>query len=203
MDQAPPMIRVAIVDDHPAVRLGLAAALSGQPDLEPAGSVGSSRELAPLLYRTRPDVVLLDYHLPGADGLTVCRRIKADVLAPAVLLYSAFADDSMIVPAIIAGADGVLDKGAPPRELYANLRRVACGERALPPVSPALVRAASEALDPADLPILGMLVDCMPPAEVAADLRIERVEFSRRLDRMLARINLPVPAQTGPRPGAL
>lgn len=190
-----PVIRVAIVDDHPAVRIGLHAALRGEPDIEPVGSADGAGELEPLLYRTRPDVVLLDYHLPGTDGLSICRRIKSQALAPAVLLYSAFADDSLVVPAIVAGADGVVHKSAPPRELYEHLRTVARGDAALPPVSAAALRAAGEALDPEDLPVLGMLVERTSTADIADALRIDRSELTGRLARMLSRIKVPVPEQ--------
>ena len=94
------MIRVAIVDDHHAVRLGLHTALRSEPGLVPVGTAADAAELAPLLYRSRPDIVLLDYNLPDIDGLTVCREIKAEALAPGVILYSAFADGSMTIPAI-------------------------------------------------------------------------------------------------------
>lgn len=190
-----PLIRIAIVDDHPAVRIGLNAALRAEPDLVPVGSANGAAELEPLLYRTRPDVVLLDYHLPGADGLSICRKIKSQVLAPAVLLYSAFADDSLVVPAMVAGADGVVHKSAPPRELYERVRAVARGEGALPPISPAVLRAAGDALDPEDLPVLGMLVDRTPPSDIADALRIGRSELNHRMTRMLARVKVPVPIQ--------
>lgn len=187
------LIRVAIVDDHPAVRIGLNAALRAEPDIEPVGSANGAGDLEPLLYRTRPDVVMLDYHLPGTDGLSICRRIKSQALAPAVLLYSAFADDSLVVPAIVAGADGVLHKSAPPRELYERLRAVARGDGALPPVSASVLRAAGDALDPEDLPVLGMLVERTPPSDIADALRIDRSELNRRMTRMLARVKVPVP----------
>ncbi len=80
------MIRVAVVDDHPAVRLGLEGALRTEPGLIPIGSATGPEELAPLLYRTHPDVVLVDYHLPRRDGLILCQQVKADVPSPALLL---------------------------------------------------------------------------------------------------------------------
>lgn len=182
------MIRVAIVDDHHAMRLGLQTALRSEPGIVPVGVAASAAELEPLLYRTQPDVVLLDYHLPDSDGLALCRRIKSDVPAPAVILYSAFAGPAMTVPAIVAGADGLVHKGVAALDLYDALRRVARGERALPPVSEAQLEGAARALDDEDLPILGMLMDRTPPAEIATTLRIDGTELTRRVKAMLARL---------------
>ena len=192
------MITVAIVDDHHAIRLGLRAALISEAGLEPVGSAANAGETEVLLYRTRPDVVLLDYHLPGMDGLTLCRRIKSDVPAPAVILYSAFADPSMTVPAIVAGADAIVHKGGQPRELFDAIRQTARGDKALPPVSEPLLEAAGQALDPEDLPLLGMLINRTRPAEIASTMRIERAELDRRIARMLSRLKVPVPAARGP-----
>src|SRR3954451_11468298 len=85
-------VRVVVVDDHAAIRMGLRAAIDSRPPLVCVGVAADGEQLAPLLYRTRPDVVILDYDLPRANGLELCRRVKADVPAPAVLLYSAYAD---------------------------------------------------------------------------------------------------------------
>jgi DNA-binding NarL/FixJ family response regulator len=186
-----PVIRVAVVDDHHAVRLGLHTALQSEPGVEPVGSAASAEEAAPLLYRVRPDVVLIDYGLPGADGLTLCRRIKADPPAPGVVLFSAFADPSITVPAIVAGVDAVIHKAAPPRDLFDAIRRAARGETALPEISPPLLEAAGHALDPADLPLLGMIIHRTRPAEIAATLRIERSELDRRIAGMLTRLTRP------------
>jgi len=187
------VIRVAIADDHHAVRLGLHAAIRSEPGLVPVGAASDGHGLAPLLRTTDPDVVLLDYHLPDTDGLTLCRRIKADPPAPAVILYSGFADDSMTVPALVAGADGIVHKSEPARDLFEAIRRVAGGGSALPPVSPPLLRAAGEALDPQDRPVLAMLVDGTSLAEIADTLRLRPAELRERITRMLARLKVPVP----------
>jgi DNA-binding NarL/FixJ family response regulator len=192
------MITIAIVDDHPAIRLGLRAALRPEPDLEPVGSAADAGEAAALLYRTRPDVIVLDYHLPDTDGLTLCRRMKSDVPAPAVVLYSAFADPSMTVPAIVAGADAIIDKGGQTRDLFDAIRRTARGEAALPTVSEPLLEAAGQALDPEDLPLLGMLINRTPRAEIASAMRIQHTELDRRIGAMLGRLKVPVPAGSSP-----
>jgi DNA-binding NarL/FixJ family response regulator len=192
------VIRVAIVDDHHAVRMGLHVAIRSEPGLVPVGAAEGGADLEPLLYRTDPDVVLLDYHLPGADGLTLCRRIKRDGPSPGVVLYSAFADPSMTVPAIVAGADAIVHKGVPARDLFDAIRRVARGEVALPPLTGALLEQASQEVDPEDLPILGMLVDHTPAAEVATTMRLTNAELNGRIERMLARLKVPVPPTAAP-----
>ena len=187
------MIRVAIVDDHHAVRLGLHTALRSEPGLVPVGAVAGAAELEPLLYRTAPDVVLLDYYLDGEDGLALCRQIKTTVPAPAVVLYSAYADPSMVIPAIVAGADGVVHKGVAALQLFEAIRTVARGASALPPISAALLNAAASALYPDDLPILGMLMDHTSPADIKHTLRIDADELNGRIQRMLDAIK-PTPA---------
>ena len=179
------MIRVVIVDDHPAVRLGLHSARRSEPGLLPVGEAQNPEQLAPLLYRTRPDVVLLDYHLPRRDGLVLCCDIKADVLAPAVLLYSAYADASLTVPAILAGADGILPKKASSLQLFETIRIVAAGRSALPPVSADLLEIAGGQLDPEDLPILGMLVNRTSRRDVADALQLPPHGLAHRIAHML------------------
>lgn len=188
------MIRLLIVDDHPAMRAGLTAVLRAEPGIVPLGAASGADDLEPALRRTQPDVVLLDYHLPGTDGLQLARRLKRRTPAPKVLLYSAWADASLVVPAVLAGADGLLNKSAPAPELYDALRAVSRGERVLPPVPQELREAAAAELDPVDLPILSMMLEGTPPNEIAQTLRIDPTELSRRLDAMIATLRVEVPA---------
>ena len=117
-----------------------------------------------------------------------------------MILYSAFADGAMTIPAIVAGADGILNKGVPARELFAAIREVAGGGDALPPVSPEQLAAAGAALDDDDLPILGMLVDRTPVHDIADTLRIDHVTLNRRVGRMLDHLTASVrPAAHRPR----
>ena len=153
------MIRILLVDDHPALRAGLTAVLRAEPGLVPLGTAGVEEELWPALHRTKPDVVVLDYHVPPADGLQLCRRIKRSMPPPKVLLYSAYADASLVIPAMLAGADGVVNKGAPANELYDAIRTVARGESVMPPMSRELLDDANARLDAEDLPMLVMALD--------------------------------------------
>ncbi len=188
------MIRILIVDDHPALRAGLTAVLRAEPGLVPLDAASSVADLWPALNRTRPDVVVLDYHLPGDDGLALCRQVKAQLPAPAVLLYSGYADASLTIPARLAGVDGVVSKSAPASELYDAIRRVARGERVLPPISRELLTQASADLDTDELPILGMTLEGTPVAEIAETLGLDPAEVTRRIGRMVNRLKVDVPA---------
>ncbi len=112
------------------------------------------------------------------DGLTLCRKMESHVPAPAVVLHSAFADSSMTVPAIVAGADAIIHKGGQTRELFDAIRQTARGGKALPPVSEPPLDAAGQALPPNDLPLPGMLVNRTPPVEIADTMRIGRAELA-------------------------
>jgi DNA-binding NarL/FixJ family response regulator len=187
------MIRIVVIDDHPALRAGLETVLRSEPGLVPVGSAERAEEVWPLLNRTRPDVVLLDYHLPGHDGLQLCRRIKADALAPQVLLYSAYAGGTLALPAALAGADGVIGKGIPALELFEAVRRVARGERVMPPIPREHRDEARGQLDPEDLPLLEQLLDERPMTEIERDLGIDRGALLARIDGMIARLRVEVP----------
>ena len=188
------MIRILIVDDHPAMRAGLIAVLRAEPGFVPLDAATSEKDLWPTLNRTKPDVVVLDYHLPGDDGLVLCRRIKRQLPPPAVLLYSAYADASLMIPARLAGADGLINKSAPANELYDAIRRVARGEQVLPPISRELLDAASRDLAPDELPILGMTLDNTPVNEMATTLGVNAEDVMHRIDRMIKRLKIEIPA---------
>lgn len=188
------MIRILIVDDHPALRAGLTTVLRAEPGIVPLDVAASVNELWPALHRTKPDMIILDYHLPHDDGLTLCRRIKRQIPAPAVLLYSAYADASLIIPALLADVDGLVNKAAPASELYDAIRRVARGERVLPPISRELLDRATTRLDPDELPILGMALEGTSLIDIADALGLQPAEASRRMDRMIQRLKIEIPA---------
>jgi DNA-binding NarL/FixJ family response regulator len=137
------MTRIVVVDDHPAVRAGVQAIIEGCPDLVFVGaSDGRDGELWPLLATSRPDLVLLDYHLPRTDGLRLCYAIKHARPAVKVVLYTAYTGPAMTLPAQIVGADGIVEKRAGAAELVAAIARAIDGSRQLPAVTRRDVEAA-------------------------------------------------------------
>ena len=106
------MIRLALLDDHPAVLTGLRRLLEPAPDMEVLAAAAEPIALARELGGRRPDVVILDYDPARGDALALCRRIKCRREAPGVLIFTAYADDALTIAARAAQADGVLDKSA-------------------------------------------------------------------------------------------
>jgi DNA-binding NarL/FixJ family response regulator len=189
------MIRVAVVDDHPALRAGLQTVLDAEPEIVFVGeSDGAEESVWPMLNRVRPDVVLMDYHLPRGDGLQLCYRIKREVLAPRVIVFTAYANPTLALPATLAHADGVLAKGAGARDLFTAIRLVYAGERLLPPISATVLEEATANLTGDDRALVGMLLDGAAESEVAQTLRVEPRDVRHSVQRILSALRLDVPA---------
>ncbi|HWK30261.1 MAG TPA: response regulator transcription factor [Solirubrobacter sp.] len=174
---------IVLVDDHPAVRAGLRGLISDEDDLRVAATAATAREGFEAIADTRPDVALVDLHLPDDDGLSLCLRTRGLPDAPRVIIYSAFADAALAVRAAIAGAEGVLPKATAPRALLDALRTGAAA-----PLDTRALRALGERLDEGDLPILGMLSHGVPDAEIASTLGLEPEWLDARRWAMLARL---------------
>ncbi|MDX6683917.1 MAG: hypothetical protein QOF86_45 [Baekduia sp.] len=116
------MIRVLVVDDHPVLRAGLEAVLRAEPGFRCVGGAADGDAMWRLLRRTRPDVVVLDHRLGHEDGIELCRALKAEPVAPAVLLYTADPNHATEQAAIAAGASGIVDKAVDVDELFDAIR---------------------------------------------------------------------------------
>jgi DNA-binding NarL/FixJ family response regulator len=182
------MIRVALLDNHPAVLAGLRRLIDSEPDLTVAAAASSATKLARELDGLRPDVLVLDYALARDDGLSQCRRIKSRPQPAAVIIYSAYAGPALTLAARAAQADGVVDKAGPVPALLAAVRSVANGEVLMSPVPRDVFEAAVARLDDDDLPVLAMLLDREPLDSIAQALRADEAEISWRAQRIVGRL---------------
>jgi DNA-binding NarL/FixJ family response regulator len=196
-------VRVLVVDDHPAVRHGIRAMLEEEPGIVCVGvaaSAGEAHEQWLAAERPPADVVLVDRHLQDEDGLSLCLWLRTRAPAPAVVIYSASADDdALALPAVVAGAAGVVAKSSDPAELGAIIRAAAAGERRLPRVAAPVAAVQPARLAAGDLPILGMLRHGVPPDEIAATLRIGEAELRARRWAMLEALSAPPDRRGEPR----
>ncbi|WP_028063665.1 response regulator [Solirubrobacter soli] len=174
------MTRIAVLDRHPAVRAGLSALFDAQPGLVPAGCVSEARDLLALLYRSDPDVLIV-------DRLDVVRRAKTEAPRTRILLYVADPAPEFLLAAEVAGADGVIDKAADTHELLRAVR----GERVLPPVGLREQARAAARLDPRDRPIFAMRLAGTAPRDIANVVGMTVAALNARVQAIVAQLATP------------
>jgi DNA-binding NarL/FixJ family response regulator len=180
------LTRVAVLDPHPVVRAGIAATVGAQADLTFAGAAGGAGELEPLLYRARPDVLLVDHDTRRGSRLALCMRIRARLHAPRIVVCAADASSELIVPAFMAGAGAVVDKAADLLDLLEAIRSVARGESALPPITPRLQARAGARLTRQDRAIFAMTIAGTPRSETARVAGLTTGDLEFRLAAIVA-----------------
>ncbi len=121
-------IRVVIVDDHPMMRDGLRALIASLTNVEVVGEAGDGEAARREVQLTRPDVVVMDLHMPGTNGVDATRAILRSVPTTRVLVLTMFEDDESVFAAMRAGASGYLIKGAQQDEIIRAIRSVAAGQ---------------------------------------------------------------------------
>jgi DNA-binding NarL/FixJ family response regulator len=176
-------IRVGIADDHPIFRFGMRTLLSATPDTTVAGEATTGDEALALADAQAPDVMLMDIHMPGLNGIEATARIRARHPRIAVLVVTMLDDDSVFA-AMRAGARGYILKGAEPEETLRAIRAVAHGEAvfgagvadrlmsyfAHPPVRPAGAAAALPELTEREREVLALIAQGLTNAAIAERL---------------------------------
>ena len=123
----PETLHVAIVDDHPLFREGVAHTLGAQPDVEVIAEGGSAADALRIAAERMPDVMLLDVSMPGG-GVEAVRQIAAAFPVVKVVMLTVSEDEDDVTAALRAGARAYVLKGVAARELVRILRAVAAGE---------------------------------------------------------------------------
>ncbi len=179
-------IRVLIVDDHPVVRDGLRGLFSGDPDFEVVAEASNGADAISRTEAFRPDVVLMDLHMPTLDGVAASRAIVERDLGSRVLVVTTYDTESDVLPAIEAGATGYVLKDTPRDELRDAVRAAAAGETVLsPPVARQLVGQVRQpprsSLSERELEILKLVAGGATNKAVAGELFISEATVKTHL----------------------
>jgi DNA-binding NarL/FixJ family response regulator len=124
-------VTVAIVDDHPLVREGLAARISAQPDMEVCGEAADIESALELIVTKRPSLVIVDIALRNGHGIDLIKRIVAAGVSTRMLVVSAYDESFFAERALRAGALGYINKQELQGQVVEALRTVLRGERYL------------------------------------------------------------------------
>lgn len=178
------IIRVAVVDDDPAVREGLAEFLSAATGMDCAGVFATGEEALEAASGLAADIILMDIQLPGMSGIDCIRRLRASRPDIQVLMLTVFEDHDRIFRSLAAGATGYILKQTPPSELLDAIRNL---HRGGAPMSAQIARRVVEAfrqplpapseapaptLTPREQEILGLLAQGQLYKEIADQLRL-------------------------------
>lgn len=126
-------VRVVVVDDHPFFRDGLIHGLRRSGTIDVVGESGDGREGLALIRAEQPDVALLDYQMPGLDGLDLVRALARDESPTRALILSALTEGALVFQAIQAGASGYLAKDSRRSDIVEAVMQVARGRTVVPP----------------------------------------------------------------------
>jgi DNA-binding NarL/FixJ family response regulator len=179
-------IRILLIDDHPVVREGLSGMLAGQPDFEVVGQGSDGSQGVSMNAELRPDVILMDLRMPGMDGVTAIREIKAAMPETNILVLTTYDSDVDIVRAVEAGATGYLLKDTPREDLFRAVRAASKGESVLAPAVAARLMTrmrtpAEENLTTREIEVLKLVSKGNSNKQVARSLHISTATVKTHL----------------------
>jgi DNA-binding NarL/FixJ family response regulator len=131
-DNAKPITKVLIVDDHPVVLSGCRSLFANDPSvrIEEAGDAKSGHRA---FVQRKPDVTIIDINLPDVSGFELMRRIRKGDPGARIIMFSMNDDPAFVVRAVEMGAQGYVSKGDDPRLLIRAVRKVASGDNFISP----------------------------------------------------------------------
>lgn len=187
-----PGTTVLIVDDHPIMRLGVAAIINAQHDMKVCAQAGSGEEAVEMFKKHHPDITLMDLRLPGMSGLEALRAIRRiDPHAKSIVLTT-YEGDEDIHQALAAGALGYIIKGMSHETLVDALRKVRSGLRFLPPpiVRSLADRTPNSDLSPREREVLSLMVHGKSNKEIANELGITEATVKCHVSVILLRLGV-------------
>lgn len=177
-------VDVVIVDDHPVVRDGLRGMLGRDDRVRVVGEAAGADEAVAVVAATDPDVVLMDLRMPGGDGVSAIRRLRAiSADRPRILVLTTYDTDRDIHAAVDAGADGYLLKATPRAELLDAVIRAAAGQSVLAPAAARSLmdRGRSEQLTDREIEVLAAIAKGGTNREVARELLVSEATVKTHL----------------------
>lgn len=199
-DSAPARISLLLVDDHALWRNGVRSMLL-PTEFEVVGEAASGLEAIAAVRGLRPQIMLLDIHMDGGDGLDVLQAMKAEFPQIAVVILTSYDNPEFVARAVVGGAAGYLLKGISFTELLAALRAVANGEMLLPredllrslhAISPETAQSTDlvHPLSAREMEVLGLLAMGLSNKEIAPLLFIGECTVKTHVAHIINKLNV-------------
>jgi DNA-binding NarL/FixJ family response regulator len=195
----PRPVRVLLVDDHQVVRRGLRTFLEIQDDIVVVGEAADGAEGVTRAADLAPDVVLMDLTMPGGDGITALRELRAAGSTARVLVVTSFTESRTVVPALRAGAAGYLYKDIDPDALAHAIRAVHAGQVVLQPEVAAALLTQDEppapqgrggSLTDREREVLALIAEGRSNREIARALVLSEKTVKTHVSNVLMKLDL-------------
>ncbi len=185
-------IRVMIVDDHPAILLGLSNMLSEEENLEVAGTARNGLELQRLDSLAEINVFLLDLRMPGMSSAECIRLVQQKAPSAHILLISSFEVEEEIVQALEAGASGFVSKNADQEEISTAIRKVHSGAQRLPAALARRIaqRNQRDALSPRELEVLSGVSKGLTSREIAKLMGLSEYTVRNHVNSVISKLQV-------------
>ena len=185
-------IRVLIVDDHVAIRVGLTSMLRAQSGLEVTGAAASSKAALAFIEAGVPDIMLVDLRMPDMDGISLIREVHQLYPAVRIIVLTSYDADEDIYNSVCAGAKGYLLKDAPEQDLLDAISAVYAGERYYPPqvASRLAERLQRSSLSSRELQVLEMLSKGLTNKQIACGLNLSEHTVRCHVANITSKLNV-------------
>jgi DNA-binding NarL/FixJ family response regulator len=183
-------IKILVVDDHPFMREGIAAAINGQQDMILVGEAATGQEAIDTYRRLRPDVVLMDLNLPGLGGIEAMEAIRSEFPSARIVVLTAYRGDVQALKAFRTGAVGYLLKNMLRKELLDTIRVVYSGRRRIPDeIAAELGRhSLDDELTERELEVLRMVAKGTPNKSIATELGLAEPTIKSHLKNIFQKL---------------
>ena len=184
--------RVLIVDDHVMIRLGLVETINGEADFKVVGQAGNCEQALAIYSQCHPDVVIMDFQMPGADGASATSRLLELHPDVKVLLHSMYEGEEDIWRSVEAGARGYVSKSSDVEELLSALRHLVNGDTYFPPSIAAKLNARRKrhSLSPRELQVLREIVAGRSNKEIVDSMKISEATVKMHIANMLTKLGV-------------
>ncbi len=184
-------IKILLVDDHIILRMGLATAANGEPDMEVVGEAENGNEALEAYRKTQPDVVVLDLRMPEKGGIETIKILRRDHPNVRILVFSNYASGDEVLQSFQEGAMGFVIKDMPLEKLLEGIRKVNTGEQYMPAEVSAKVstRVVSQ-LSPRELEVLTLVARGLSNKEIANELHLVEGTIKVHLTNILSKLGV-------------
>lgn len=184
-------IRILLVDDHIVLRMGLATAANGEPDMEVVGEAENGEDAVSAYRACQPDVVVLDLRMPRFGGFETIQMLKNEFHTVRVLVFSNYASGDEVLQAFRAGAAGFVVKNMPLERLLEGIRRVHEGDDYIPPeIADRMSRRVVSQLSKRELEVLMLVAKGLSNKEIATKLSLVEGTVKVHLTNILSKLQV-------------